>query len=210
MTKDKLYIKDLRIFEDQWNLKDVILIDNAAHSFAMQINNGIPMLPFYDNKHDVDMIYLAHYLLKLSIQDDVRTILKQTFWMEFLHTQEISDTIGGAIEYTIEELDDSEYEKLQQAIGIKSIRSYKTQRSFSSDLISNNETKRFSIFERKSSAIDKKRNTVSEKLFSITENKERRKAANELKVNLTSSWFQCNRSNSECTEKSNKIYYRIN
>ena len=89
MTKDKLYIKDLRIFEDQWDLKDVVLIDNAAHSFALQINNGIPMLPFYDNKHDVDMIYLTHFLKRLSIQEDVRIQLKQTFWMEMLHTQEI-------------------------------------------------------------------------------------------------------------------------
>ena len=33
------------------------MIDNAAHSFGFQIDNGVPMLPFYDDKEDR---YLKH------------------------------------------------------------------------------------------------------------------------------------------------------
>lgn len=33
-TTDNVYVKDLRIFEDQWDLKDIVLIDNSTHSFG--------------------------------------------------------------------------------------------------------------------------------------------------------------------------------
>ena len=48
-TKDKVTIKDLRIFE-QWGyeMKDIILVDNATHWFGFQVENGIPMVPFID------------------------------------------------------------------------------------------------------------------------------------------------------------------
>jgi hypothetical protein len=46
-----------------------VLIDNAAHSFGFQIDNGIPMLPFYRNKEDTEMIHLYHYLHKIATED---------------------------------------------------------------------------------------------------------------------------------------------
>lgn len=42
-------IKDLRIIANR-NLKDMVIIDNSALSFSLNVNNGIPILPFYDNK----------------------------------------------------------------------------------------------------------------------------------------------------------------
>lgn len=78
MTKDRVYIKDLRIFLDPlndskpWNIRDILLIDNAAHSFGFQIDNGVPMLPFYKNKDDREMIHLYHFLLKIKDNDDIR------------------------------------------------------------------------------------------------------------------------------------------
>lgn len=34
------------------DLKNVVLVDNAAYSFGFQISNGIPIIPYYDNKSD--------------------------------------------------------------------------------------------------------------------------------------------------------------
>jgi CTD small phosphatase-like protein 2 len=79
-TADGVYVKDLRIFEQQWDLKDVVLIDNAVHSFGFQINNGIPMLPFYDDKSDKDMLYVAQYMKKLAKKYDVRPTIRDTFY----------------------------------------------------------------------------------------------------------------------------------
>jgi CTD small phosphatase-like protein 2 len=44
------YIKDLRLLGR--NLKKVVLVDNAAYSYAFQINNGIPIIPYYDAETD--------------------------------------------------------------------------------------------------------------------------------------------------------------
>lgn len=56
-------MKDLRIFEKcGFDLKDVILVDNATHCFGFQVANGFPIVPFYRNKNDREMIHLLHYL----------------------------------------------------------------------------------------------------------------------------------------------------
>lgn len=44
------YLKDLRILNR--DLKNVVLIDNSAFSYAFQIDNGIPIIPYLDNKKD--------------------------------------------------------------------------------------------------------------------------------------------------------------
>ena len=49
-----------------------MLVDNASYSFALQIDNGIPILPFYDSKEDVELKYLVQYLLEMQNVRDVR------------------------------------------------------------------------------------------------------------------------------------------
>lgn len=41
----------MRILGDR-DLKDVVLVDNAAYSYGLQLDNGIPIIPYYDNKKD--------------------------------------------------------------------------------------------------------------------------------------------------------------
>ena len=41
-------IKDLRIVKNR-DLKDMIIVDNSALSFAFHVKNGIPILPFFDD-----------------------------------------------------------------------------------------------------------------------------------------------------------------
>lgn len=42
-TQNGFFIKDLRIIQNR-ELKDIIMIDNLAHSFGLQVTNGIPIL----------------------------------------------------------------------------------------------------------------------------------------------------------------------
>ena len=37
-----VFVKDLRILDR--NLKDVVIVDNAVHSFGNQLDNGIPVV----------------------------------------------------------------------------------------------------------------------------------------------------------------------
>lgn len=50
MTNDGMYIKDLSIFNR--NLNNVVLVDNAAYSYFNQLDNGIPIIPYYHDDKD--------------------------------------------------------------------------------------------------------------------------------------------------------------
>ena len=43
-------------------LKDIILVDNAVYSFGLQLTNGIPILPFYRDQSDRELVQLVAYL----------------------------------------------------------------------------------------------------------------------------------------------------
>ena len=56
----------------------MVLVDNAAYSYAMQIDNGIPILPYYDGK-DYELSVLESYLDKLNHCEDVREMNHEYF-----------------------------------------------------------------------------------------------------------------------------------
>jgi len=70
-----LYIKDLKIIGK--DLKDMIIIDNNPVSYAVNEDNGIPILTWYDDLNDNELYKLLPLLKYLSNVDDVRPIIKQ-------------------------------------------------------------------------------------------------------------------------------------
>lgn len=52
----------------------MVIVDNSALSFAFNVRNGIPILPFYDNMQDEELKHLSYYLKCLTEGrvDDVR------------------------------------------------------------------------------------------------------------------------------------------
>lgn len=76
-TEKGLYIKDLRIVSR--NPKELILVDNATYSFGFQLFNGVPIIPFYGDKSDAEMMFLYEYLIYLVDKPDIRKINKKTF-----------------------------------------------------------------------------------------------------------------------------------
>lgn len=77
-----MYIKDLRVFQN-WDLQDVILVDNAVYSFGFQLDNGIPIFPYIQGKDDLQLLYLKEYLVLLSQEETIRD-LKKIFQMTYL------------------------------------------------------------------------------------------------------------------------------
>ena len=72
-----MYLKDLRILGNR-DLKDCVLVDNAAYSFSLQTDNGIPIVPFYENKQDNELKNLTEFFFEYLIDaDDVREVLKE-------------------------------------------------------------------------------------------------------------------------------------
>jgi len=83
MEDEFIYVKDLRIFKNV-NMKDMIIIDNSVLSFAFQLENGIPILPFYDNKDDIELKFLANYLGNIHSVKDLRIENNRSIKMLFL------------------------------------------------------------------------------------------------------------------------------
>ena len=73
-------IKDLRIIQN-CSLADMILVDNSALSFALNVTNGIPILPFFDDETDEELRHLTFYLSCLCEQraEDVRLNNEESF-----------------------------------------------------------------------------------------------------------------------------------
>ena len=66
-------IKDLRIINNR-EIKDLLLVDNSALSFSLNVHNGVPILPYYDSKTDEELRHLTYYLMGLreSKSEDIR------------------------------------------------------------------------------------------------------------------------------------------
>ena len=67
----KFYVKDLDTLNEKYNLKDVVLIDNSVLSFAYHLNNGIPIVPYIEQKEDSQLLMLAYYLVSIANFDDL-------------------------------------------------------------------------------------------------------------------------------------------
>lgn len=88
LVDNNVYIKDLNIFKNR-NLKNLIIIDNCVSSFGFQLNNGIPIIPFYDNTNDEELHHLKTYLEVMSKQEDVREQNKYAFQLESISNEYI-------------------------------------------------------------------------------------------------------------------------
>lgn len=58
-------------------MSDIIIVDNAAYSFGFQIDNGLPILPYYDNKSDIELKHLMNYLKSVHHVKDIREVNKK-------------------------------------------------------------------------------------------------------------------------------------
>lgn len=75
-TKNGFFIKDLRILKNK-SLKSTIIVDNLAHSFGFQIDNGIPILEWHNDKADAELKYILSYLVECAQAEDVRKFNKE-------------------------------------------------------------------------------------------------------------------------------------
>ena len=72
-----IYIKDLKIFDRKLN--NMIIIDNNPLSYDNNIDNGIPILSWYEDINDKELLKLLPILKYMSNSNvyDVRTIINQ-------------------------------------------------------------------------------------------------------------------------------------
>ena len=76
---DWFTVKDLRIFNNV-DLKKIVLLDNSMYSFASQINNGILINTFINDKSDNELYNALEYLIKyIYPAEDIRDVNERFF-----------------------------------------------------------------------------------------------------------------------------------
>lgn len=73
-----VFTKDLRIFGNR-NLSDLMLIDNSPHTYVFHKTNGVPIIPFYDNYDDKELLKLIAYCKNIQHSEDLRTTQNESF-----------------------------------------------------------------------------------------------------------------------------------
>lgn len=71
---ERYYLKDLRI--QNRKIEDMIIVDNLVYSFAFQVDNGIPILSFIDDKNDKELVRLEQILDTIRPFQDVRDFIR--------------------------------------------------------------------------------------------------------------------------------------
>ena len=69
------YIKDLKKLNR--NLKDLVIVDNSPLAYIFDIDNGLPIKTWYEDKNDTELYKIIDILEFLSTTNDVRYYIKK-------------------------------------------------------------------------------------------------------------------------------------
>jgi len=76
------FVKDLRVLGR--DLSKTVIIDNSPPAFTYQVENGIPIVSWYSDKHDTELRKMLPLLMKLRTLPNVQPALKKYFQLNKL------------------------------------------------------------------------------------------------------------------------------
>ena len=178
----KFYVKDLDTLNEKYNLKDVVIIDNSVLSFAYHLNNGIPIVPFIEQKEDSQLLMLAYYLVSIANYDDLTEENKKHINIEHF-ISEVKNLENGEEEFEDEDDDKEGNNNNNQEpdnITINEIKSEDGEyNSETQDKVNNDDVQKKEI--KKEGSIDNKKNT---KRISYRKSEKALKIANDMKQSM--------------------------
>lgn len=80
----------MRIIRNR-SLEDLVIVDNAVYSFGFQLDNGIPIIPYYEDPDDEELYHLIPYLDILAESEDVREKNREAFQLREMAKQNTQD-----------------------------------------------------------------------------------------------------------------------
>ena len=85
-----LFVKDLRVLGQRPQEKTCI-VDNALHSYIVNLRNGIPIIPFTNDKKDDQLLRLGEFLISFEAEADIRKTISSHFcYKEFCQSSDQS------------------------------------------------------------------------------------------------------------------------
>lgn len=73
-------VKDLRLLNRR--LQDVVIVDNSIFSFAFQLDNGVPIIPWVNDPLDTELKQLIEYFNAVNEVADVREFNRRLFGLD--------------------------------------------------------------------------------------------------------------------------------
>jgi hypothetical protein len=68
------FVKDLSMFTNIPR-KDILMVDNFIYSFSLDIENGVPIKPYYKGKDDYELEYLMEKLCEIKNEPEGTTLV---------------------------------------------------------------------------------------------------------------------------------------
>jgi CTD small phosphatase-like protein 2 len=91
-TSEETSLKDLRVLGRP--LEEVVIVDNSIVSYLGQLDNGIPIIPFYNYKQDSELPQLQEFLLDMVLREkDVRKHIRKYFHYDEMLQEEDSQAL---------------------------------------------------------------------------------------------------------------------
>jgi CTD small phosphatase-like protein 2 len=74
----------------------MIIVDNAVYSFGYQLDNGIPIIPYYSqssNPEDEELMHLVYYFNCICQSEDIRVQNRKAFQLKDLQELDIAQQL---------------------------------------------------------------------------------------------------------------------
>lgn len=91
-TEEGIFVKDLRVLANR-NEKDILIVDNAVYSYGFNLHNGVPLLPFFGDKKDAELLDLCGFLIKMKDVNDLRKVVKKYFMIDLFEKYAVKSKV---------------------------------------------------------------------------------------------------------------------
>ena len=81
------------------NINRVVFVDNLSSCFFLDLDLGVPIIPYNGEANDIELLSLAEFLVDLSRKDNFKEVVSKSFGLDCLMA---IDSIGLAIEKYVE------------------------------------------------------------------------------------------------------------
>jgi CTD small phosphatase-like protein 2 len=71
------FIKDLSVLDR--DLTKTVLVDNSPHAYGYNVDNGVPILSWFDDPNDTELLKLIEFLKRVQPAADVRDVVRDQF-----------------------------------------------------------------------------------------------------------------------------------